>query len=100
MRQTARLVQLCDARGWNVTAPRDPAKRGGTVAVDVPHALEVATELNARDICCDYRPGAGIRLSPHLYTRDDELDAAVDAITEILESEAWRKHAGRDRTVT
>jgi kynureninase len=100
MHQTARLVELCDDRGWNVTAPRNPAKRGGTVAVDVPHALEVATELNARDICCDYRPGAGIRLSPHFYTRDDELDAAVDAVSEILETGAWQKHAGQDRTVT
>ena len=100
MRQTARLVELCEARGWNVTAPRDPAKRGGTVAVDAPHALEVATELNARDICCDYRPGAGIRLSPHFYTRDDELDAAVDAIAEILGSGAWKAHAGQGRTVT
>ncbi len=100
VRQTARLVTLADARGWNVTAPRDPGKRGGTVAVDVPHALEVATELNARDICCDYRPGAGVRLSPHFYTRDDELDAAIEAIAEILASGAWERHAGADRVVT
>jgi len=99
-RQTARLVELADARGWNVTAPRDPAKRGGTVAMDLPHALEVATELNARDICCDFRPGAGVRLSPHFYTKDSELDDAVNAMSEILETGAWKQHAGQDRTVT
>ena len=99
-RQTARLVTLAEASGYRITAPRDPAKRGGTVAFDVPHGVEVAAELNARDICCDYRPGAGIRLSPHFYTRDDELDAAVGAIGEILQSGAWQRHAGQKRTVT
>ncbi len=99
-RQTARLVELADAQGWTVTAPRDPAKRGGTVAVDVPHGVDVAAELNARDICCDFRPGAGIRMSPHFYTRDDELDSAVAAAAEILESGAWEQHAGTRRTVT
>ncbi len=99
-RQTARLVALADARGHKVTAPRDPAKRGGTVAIDVAHGVDVAAELNARDICCDFRPGAGVRLSPHFYTRDDELDAALDAIDEILATGAWEKHAGQRRTVT
>src|SRR4029077_18849162 len=37
MRQTARLVQLADVHGYPVGAPRDPARRGGTVAFDVPH---------------------------------------------------------------
>jgi kynureninase len=100
MRQTARLLALADARGWKSTAPRDPHRRGGTVAMDVPHGKEVATELNARDVVVDYRPGAGIRLSPHFYTRDAELDAAVAAIDDILASGAWEKHAGVKRVVT
>lgn len=99
-RQTARLLALADAEGWKVNASRDPAKRGGTVAVEMPHAKEVAAELNARDVCCDYRPGAGVRLSPHFYTRDDELDAAVAAAREILATGAWEKHAAVHRTVT
>src|SRR5205823_1995269 len=42
MRQTARLIELADARGYRVTAPRDPSRRGGTVAFDVPHGEEVS----------------------------------------------------------
>jgi kynureninase len=99
-RQTARLVALADARGYRVSAPRDPARRGGTVAFDVPHAYEVAQELLARDIVIDYRPGAGIRVAPHFYTSDDELEAAVGAIDEILATGAWTRHAGRRATVT
>ena len=58
VRQTARLVELADARGFAVHAPRDPDRRGGTVAFDVPHAHEVARFLLDRGILVDYRPGA------------------------------------------
>jgi kynureninase len=98
--QTARLLALADARGYPVRAPRDPARRGGTVAFDVPHGYEVAQELLSRDIVIDYRPGAGIRVAPHFYTSDEELDAAVLAIDEILETGAWERHAGRRAVVT
>src|SRR5262245_27366188 len=99
-RQTAKLVALADAEGWKVTAPRDPKRRGGTVAIDLPNGREVAAELNARDVCCDYRPGAGVRFSPHFYTADDQLDEAVAEAKSILRSKAWRKHAAVQRGVT
>ena len=99
-RQTARLIELADARGWRVHAPRAPDRRAGTVALDVPHGLAVKRTLAARDIVVDYRPGAGLRVAPHFYTSDAELDAAVGAIDEILEAEAWRPFAGVTSTVT
>ena len=100
MRQTARLIALADARGFPVHAPRDAGRRGGTVAFDVPHGLEVSRWLLARDVVIDYRPGAGIRVAPHFYTTDEELEAAVAAIDECLTTGAWRAHAGRDTVVT
>ena len=99
-RQTARLIELADARGYRVNAPRDPARRGGTVAFDVPHAYEVAQYLLARDILIDYRPNAGIRVAPHFYTSDEELEAAVAAIDDALESGAWRQYGARMSVVT
>jgi kynureninase len=100
VRQTSRLIELADARGYRVHAPRDPARRGGTVAIDVPHAYEVAQCLLARDILVDFRPGAGIRVAPHFYTRDDELESAIAAMDEALESGAWEQYATRDSVVT
>jgi kynureninase len=100
MRQTARLIELADARGYRVHAPRDPERRGGTVAFDVPHGYEVARALLASDILVDYRPEAGIRVAPHFYTSDDELEEAVGAIDEILESGAWKRHQGQKAVVT
>ena len=70
------------------------------MAFDVPHAYEVAQYLLSRDIVVDYRPGAGIRVGPHFYTRDDELDTAVGAIDEALATEKWRDFSGSRSVVT
>jgi len=100
VRQTSRLIELADARGYPVTAPRDPARRGGTVAFDVPHAREVALALLASDVIVDYRPGAGIRVAPHFYTSDEELEAVVGLIDDILAHERWRRYADTVHVVT
>lgn len=100
IRQTGRLIALADARGYRVHAPRDAARRGGTVAFDVPHGYEVAQALLARGIVIDYREGAGIRVAPHFYTSDDELERAVEAIDAILADGEWRRFAGARNTVT
>ena len=100
VRQTAALIALADARGYPVAAPRASGRRGGTVAFDVPHAYEVSRCLLDRGIIVDYRPGAGIRVAPHFYTSDAELEMAVGAIDEILERGDWQRHAGRTAVVT
>lgn len=99
-RQTARLVELADARGYRVAAPRDAARRGGTVAFDVPHGAAVAQALLARDVVIDYRPGAGIRVAPHFYSTDDEVERVVREIDDILASDAWKPFAALMPTVT
>ncbi len=100
MRQTARLIELADERGYRVNAPRDPARRGGTVAIDVAHGYEIAQELLARDILVDYRVGAGIRVAPHFFTRDNELDEIVGSIAEIIESGAWQRFSEQTAVFT
>ena len=100
LRQTARLMALADERGFTVNAPRDPARRGGTVAFDVPHGAAVAQTLLSRDIVIDYRPGAGIRIAPHFYTTDEELEAAVSALDDILATEAWKPFEANRPVVT
>ena len=95
VRQTSRLMELAEEQGFPVRAPRDPERRGGTVAFDVPHGYEVSRALLARDILVDYRPDAGIRVAPHFYTGDEELEMAVAAMREILDSGAWRSFTAK-----
>jgi kynureninase len=100
IRQTARLIELADARGYHVNAPRNPAERGGTVAFDVPHAFEIAQLLLSKGVVVDYRPGAGVRVAPHFYTSDSELEHAVALIDEGLASDGWKAFESRRPTVT
>lgn len=100
LRQTARLIELADARGYRVAAPRDPERRGGTVAFDVPHAYELAQLLLAERVIVDYRPGAGIRIAPHFYTSDDELETCVAVIDDALRTGSWQRFAGQRSVVT
>ena len=83
-RQTARLVELADQHGWRIHTPRDSEKRGGTVSIDMPDSQQVCRELLAREILVDWRPGAGVRFSPHFYNTDAEVDLAIVAVEEIL----------------
>ncbi|MGC2197835.1 MAG: aminotransferase class V-fold PLP-dependent enzyme [Terriglobales bacterium] len=87
-RQTARLIELAEQRGWRVNTPRDPDRRGGTVSIDMPDSRQVCSELLKRDILVDWRPKAGVRMSPHFYTKDEELDGAIAAVEGILKERA------------
>ena len=94
MRQTALLVELVDEAGFELTSPRDPAIRGGSVVFRVPDFQAVHAELAAREIICDYRPDAGLRFGPHFFTTDDEIRFAVAQVDEILESGAHLARIG------
>lgn len=82
--QTSKLIAMAERHGWRVNTPRDPEQRGGTVSIDMPDAYEVCRELLRREILVDYRPKAGVRISPHFYNTDEELEIAIDAVEEIL----------------
>jgi len=80
MRQTRRLIELAQEAGFAVRSPLCADERGGTVVIDVPRGGEITQELSRRDFLVDYRPGAGIRVAPHFYTRDEELELVIREI--------------------
>lgn len=85
VRQTTRLIELAEKAAFTVRSPRNPAERGGTVVIDVPHGYEVNQELSRRGYLADYRPGAGIRIGPHFYSTDEELELLVREIQTVSE---------------
>jgi kynureninase len=83
VRQTELLAGLLDEAGFEVVSPRDPERRGGSIVVRVPDAPAVHAELEAREILCDYRPDVGLRIGPHFFNTDEEIERVVSAIREI-----------------
>ncbi len=84
LRQTRRLIAFAESHGFTLRTPRDDDQRGGTVCMQMPHSHETATTLNSIGVLCDWRPNAGIRLSPHFYTTDDEISVALDVIDDVV----------------
>lgn len=77
IRLTNRLIALAEAEGLKVRSPRDHRRRSGVVCIDFPGADRAEKELLKKRIHVDYRPQCGIRVSPHFYTREDELLSIV-----------------------
>jgi selenocysteine lyase/cysteine desulfurase len=54
----------------------------------------VHKELAARDILCDFRPDVGLRLGPHFFNTEEELDFTIGQIEDIVATGAHEQHLG------
>jgi kynureninase len=79
-----------------VHTPDVDAERGGSVVLDVPDGARVTEALLARQVIVDYRPNAGIRVAPHFYNTEAEIDTAVKAIAELVEAASSDPAKGTD----
>jgi kynureninase len=64
------------ARGFSLHGPNGPELRGGTLTValrDDENGPAYVKALETRGILVDHRPDAGLRVSPHFYTLEEEL---------------------------
>jgi kynureninase len=84
LRLTRRLIDAARRHGWPLNTPVEDAERGGTVVIDVPNGAAVTDELLRRQVIVDYRPNAGIRIAPHFYTTDREIDVAIETIESLV----------------
>ena len=94
MRQTNYLIALAEEAGFHVTSPKNAAQRGGTITIGHEHAGAITKELLRREFIVDYRPGAGVRISPHFYTKDEELELVIEEMKKIAASDACQEVAG------
>lgn len=84
LRLTRRMIEHAAAAGFRLNTPDADAERAGAVIVDVPGAENVAKELIRREVLVDYRPGAGIRMAPHFYNTQAEIDHAMATLSAIV----------------
>jgi kynureninase len=71
---TDKAIGWVDELGFTLNTPRAADRRGGSVVFDFVGAADVCRELNRRRFYCDHRPGVGIRIAPHFYTKEEEID--------------------------
>lgn len=80
---TERLFEAADQNGWPVHTPREAARRGATVTMGIPNAGRVCEQLEQRGVLVDFRPQVGLRLGPHFYNNEEDIDRAVSEIRDI-----------------
>ena len=83
---TRRIIEAAVAAGYRLNTPVGDHERGGSVILDVPDGPAVADELIRRGIIIDYRPGAGIRMAPHFYNTEAEIDHAMTTLADLVMS--------------
>jgi kynureninase len=90
LRLTRRLMDRARKSGFRLNIPEKDDERGGSVIVDVPNAEAVSSELLRQEIIIDYRPGAGIRIAPHFYNTEEEIDHAMVTLEKIVSGRGAR----------
>ena len=85
-RRTQRMIDFALSRGWTVNTPLDVNKRGGSVMIGVNNAPAVVESLAERRVFVDSRPSAGLRISPHFFNTDEEVDEAMNVLASLIDS--------------
>ncbi|MFK8213369.1 kynureninase [Haloferax volcanii] len=94
------LIDLVDERlpECEVGTPRDPAARGGHVAVEHPEAYRISLALKERGVVVDFRRPNVVRVAPSpAYVGFEDVYRAVEHVREILdegEYEAFERQRG------
>ena len=103
--QTKKLIKNGSERGYTIYSPFEDARRGGAVSMGIPYAHQVKQALIQRNVKVDFRKGRIeepdiIRVGPHFYTTDEEIELLFDLIDRILSSGEYKKFSKNGELVT
>jgi len=78
------MIEFGRERGWAINTPLEKSQRGGSVMIGVDDAQHTAERLAEKRVFVDWRPGAGLRVSPHFFNTDEELDEALNILAGLV----------------
>lgn len=84
-RRTQWMIDFALERGWRVNSPRDVNRRGGSVMIYVKDGPAMVKRLAERKVFVDCRPGVGLRMSPHFFNTDEEVQEAMEILAGLLD---------------
>ena len=79
------MAEFAIERGWVLNSPREAEQRGGSVMIGVDDGPAMVERLAAQKVFVDSRPHAGLRISPHFFNTDEEVDEALTVLAELIE---------------
>lgn len=78
-----RIIDRAQAAGLEIHSPLDHATRTGFVAVDFPDSERASKQLVAEGYKHDWRPNCGLRLGPHFYNTEDDVEQFMDRVVAL-----------------
>ena len=99
--QTSLIIEIADAMGVAIATPREPAARGGHVALVHADAWRVCQALKVNGVIPDFRPPDIIRLAPSpFYTSFTEIVSSMNTLARILDTRAFEAFPSATVSVT
>src|SRR5882724_392334 len=83
-RRTEWMIDFAVDKGWKVNSPRDVNQRGASVMIYVEDGPGMAKHLAERKVFVDSRPKVGLRMSPHFFNTDEEVQEAMGILAELM----------------
>lgn len=83
-RRTQLMIDFAHEHGWTINTPPELERRGGSVMIGVENAKAVSEQLAERRVFVDWRPGAGLRISPHFFNTDEEVQEALQILADLI----------------
>ncbi|HEV8427490.1 MAG TPA: aminotransferase class V-fold PLP-dependent enzyme [Pyrinomonadaceae bacterium] len=84
-RRTQLMIDFASARGWTINTPIEITQRGGSVMIGVQNASQTVERLAEQKVFVDWRPDAGLRMSPHFFNTDEEIEEALNILARLME---------------
>jgi len=84
-RRTTRIIDFAREHGWTLNTPVAQENRGGSVMIGVPDGPSMVERLGEKRVFVDCRPSAGIRMSPHFFNTDEEIEEALGILSRLIE---------------
>jgi kynureninase len=83
-RRTQSMIDFAREQNWTINTPLDLERRGGSVMIGVDDAKSVAEQLAEQRVFVDWRPAAGLRISPHFFNTDEEVAEALRILADLI----------------
>ena len=83
-RRTEWMIEFALERSWKVNTPRDVNERGASVMIGVDDGPVMVERLAERKVFVDSRPGVGLRISPHFFNTDEEVNEAMSILAQLI----------------
>jgi len=83
-RRTQWMIEFALERGWRINSPRAVNERGGSVMVYVDDGPAMVERLAKMKVFVDCRPGVGLRISPHFFNTDEEVEQGLKVLAKLI----------------